>query len=749
MQLNVRLLLGRGIANHPGLVRAIREAGPGECVLAMHHTTKPATAGEDAVDVFVPERGGTGNRSDSYVDDLLAASDDFGATHVWPGRELVAVGARSGEFHARGITLLGAASAEVAEILDDKDRFAKAVSMAHALGAVCVRAPSSVRFNDEPSFVAAYESIRASGDRVCIKPVRGVYGRGFRVIREDLDLFAEIFEEPGHRLDYDDARRRLRSRTSFSPMVAMPWLDGPEWSVDCFASSVDDAFVAVPRRKIGADTQLLDDVPEIIEASRQLARHFGLRGVFNCQFKAHRGVPHVLEINARPAGAIGLSLHAGVNLLGLAWREALGLPNVSSPPRLGFNVRATSKWQAVGDTVPIIRTQERPSLSSTTIAVLPTGTLSLSAVAGSWSVESLVGAGARNNPRRPFLLVSKVLGKHLPVTPARMAEAHAALAARLPADLPGPVCFVGLAETATGLGWGVFEAWRARTRRNDTIVVHSTRAPMPECTTFGFEEVHSHGPAQVVCIPEVREVREVFATARTLVIVDDELTTGSTVCSLRRAFIEHRQAQGWFGSLSTTAVALVTSASARAKLEKGDVDGNDDEIAVVALADIDVAFSASPDGTDPGDSFVTRELSPLGPGIGLRRFGRAGAAQAPALPDAILARALAFSRSANPCFVVGAGECMHPAFILGRALEAQGITVLVQSSTRSPVLPGGVIRGSLPVEGGVDVEIPYFMHNPPPRGARVIALFEPGAERSTRALVEAYGALALEVWDEQ
>ena len=58
MQLNVRLLLGRGIANHPGLVRAIREAGPGECVLAMHHTTKPATAGEDAVDVGGEARDG-------------------------------------------------------------------------------------------------------------------------------------------------------------------------------------------------------------------------------------------------------------------------------------------------------------------------------------------------------------------------------------------------------------------------------------------------------------------------------------------------------------------------------------------------------------------------------------------------------------------------------------------------------------------------------------------------------------------
>ena len=60
-------------------------------------------------------------------------------------------------------------------------------------------------------------------------------------------------------------------------------------------------------------------------------------------------------------------------------------------------------------------------------------------------LESCLSYATRQNPKRLYLFVSKVLGKHWPVRPGLMREVHARLAAKI-ADLPGPLLVIGLAE---------------------------------------------------------------------------------------------------------------------------------------------------------------------------------------------------------------------------------------------------------------------------------------------------------------
>ena len=73
-------------------------------------------------------------------------------------------------------------------------------------------------------------------------------------------------------------------------------------------------------------------------------------------------------------------------------------------------------------------------------------------------LEQLCGFAARRNPRRGFLFVSRVLGRHLPTRPRVMRDAQLRLARRIPVDLPGPVVVLGLAETAIALAQGVHAA---------------------------------------------------------------------------------------------------------------------------------------------------------------------------------------------------------------------------------------------------------------------------------------------------
>ncbi|CAA9398429.1 MAG: COG0503: Adenine/guanine phosphoribosyltransferases and related PRPP-binding proteins [uncultured Pseudonocardia sp.] len=160
----------------------------------------------------------------------------------------------------------------------------------------------------------------------------------------------------------------------------------------------------------------------------------------------------------------------------------------------------------------------------------------------------LLGLALRRNPRRAQLLVSRVLGKHVPTDPrlvrgaglllgrlvadalagrpARERPVEALLAAVRggPVDLPvrpEPVdaLVLGFAETATALGHTVAEALVA-----DHL--HSTRRVVPGVAVAGgFVEEHSHATDHRL-LPRDPDL---LRGDRPLVLVDDELSTGRTV----------------------------------------------------------------------------------------------------------------------------------------------------------------------------------------------------------------------------
>ena len=72
------------------------------------------------------------------------------------------------------------------------------------------------------------------------------------------------------------------------------------------------------------------------------------------------------------------------------------------------------------------------------------------------TVHDLLIPGLRRNPRRAHLLVSTVLGKHIPTDPAQVRHG-ADLLGDLVLDALGTkdAAVLGFAETATGLGHGV------------------------------------------------------------------------------------------------------------------------------------------------------------------------------------------------------------------------------------------------------------------------------------------------------
>lgn len=348
-------------------------------------------------------------------------------------------------------------------------------------------------------------------------------------------------------------------------------------------------------------------------------------------------------------------------------------------------------------------------------AVLPNGRLNVRVGRADWDLQRLCAFAARNNPRRGFLFVSKVLGKHWPSLPSEMAAAHDALAAKLPPPDDRPALFVGMAETATGLAQGVFESYLALHGQGSAIYVQTTRYPLSGAQTLGFEESHSHAQSLTLHLPDRADLREVFLRARLLVLVDDELSTGSTFLALIAAYLavnpELRQ---------VCAVAL-TDFMGEAARERFRRDAQVDQVEVVSL--LEGSFTFEPDA-----SFVAALPPPAQAAVDCRRefvgaySARLGTDRALVLPDALVDALAHRGASQQPVLVLGTGEFMHPAFCLGRALAQRGVYVRVQSTTRSPILVGADISHRIELPDPYGERIPNYLYNVDPAADRQILL---------------------------
>lgn len=186
---------------------------------------------------------------------------------------------------------------------------------------------------------------------------------------------------------------------------------------------------------------------------------------------------------------------------------------------------------------------------STTIT-LPRGTLDLSYQTqnAAYQLEDLLDFAQRINPKRAFLFVSKVLGRHIPVAPMTMRRAFTDLATLIPDRLPEPILVIGMAETAVGLSAGVHQALQSR--YPNALLLNSTRHAQHDESNENallttFSEDHSHASQHLIYKSQNSATQSQLLTSKTLIMVDDEASTGNTcinvVSALREAGLTQLQ----------------------------------------------------------------------------------------------------------------------------------------------------------------------------------------------------------------
>ncbi|WFU14428.1 phosphoribosyltransferase domain-containing protein [Bradyrhizobium sp. CB3481] len=343
---------------------------------------------------------------------------------------------------------------------------------------------------------------------------------------------------------------------------------------------------------------------------------------------------------------------------------------------------------------------------------LPTGRLDIAVEEVAWPLDALCDFAARENPRRGFLVVSRVLGRNLPAAPQTMRRSVRDLTKRIPVDLPGPVMVIGLAEAAVCLGHMVHEELCQRTGRADIHFLHSTRQQLDHPLLCRFEEPHSHAAAHLI-------YRPALPSPRALVIVDDEVSTGRTLCNLAEALTD-----AWPG-IEAIVVATLTDWSVgrgwQARMPRPT------KLAALLSGRLEWTQGAAI-AADP--NFATAAGS-LGRMITHHNFGRLGL-KAPIAPSP--AGTLPAVR--GPLRIVGTGEFAYPPFRLAEQLAEAGHDVVVQATTRSPACLGVAMAAKLRFADNYGTGVPNYLYNADPADGRATWIaHETGADTIDPMLV--------------
>ena len=171
---------------------------------------------------------------------------------------------------------------------------------------------------------------------------------------------------------------------------------------------------------------------------------------------------------------------------------------------------------------------------------LPSGSLELLIKESDYPLDDICCFAARANNKRGFLFVSKVLGKHYPVKPNNMLNIYKNLSGKLNSlteDLNN-ICFIGFAETAIGLGAGIFHEWQTLNKNKRSFFMPTSRFQLDHPVLFEFQEEHSHATDQLIYEPLEQSDKTLVTSCESLVLIDDEISTGKTLFN----FIEQYRA---------------------------------------------------------------------------------------------------------------------------------------------------------------------------------------------------------------
>jgi len=303
-----------------------------------------------------------------------------------------------------------------------------------------------------------------------------------------------------------------------------------------------------------------------------------------------------------------------------------------------------------------------------------------------YSVDDLVRLAKRdNNNIRPYLYVNPIQGKHIPTNPEDTMMMCRTLANMVKEAYPSDRLFViGFAETATGIAAGVCHYL-------DNVVYYqnTTREHVENEEYLYFTESHSHATDQMLIINGIGDCLE---TVDRVVFIDDEVTTGNTICKLADILKEK------YGTKEIK-FSIVSILNSMTDLRVNQLE--DEGIECLFISDLpfeykkdsimDISYEEDRDTLCKSDKPLDVECVEFDTKVNARKavvfndYEKEIERYASEIENII-----GYERYSD-ILVLGTEECMYPALRLGETLNRDGAaeTVKVHATTRSPIIASG------------------------------------------------------------
>ncbi len=314
---------------------------------------------------------------------------------------------------------------------------------------------------------------------------------------------------------------------------------------------------------------------------------------------------------------------------------------------------------------------------------LPVGTLDIAVSKARLPLSTLLTFGARENPKRNYLFISKVLGKYVPCQPSVMRNSYKQLVSELTkhCSVNDKLWVLGVAETATALGAGVAQEI-CREGYSNVVYSHTTRYHLPCKVEFPIEETHSHAPSHLI-YDFKDQINK--SDIDTVVMVDDEITTGKTLNQLTSAV---QKSLPKLKKIIWISLVSWLSPEVRADFKRMHLGI---ELEFCSLLEGDFHFEVA-EGVDT--SLPEKTIGGITHIDSREDNGRRGYALTHTsissefvTPEGALLCVDSLDKS-RAYTIIGTGEFLHQPFLFAEMMEEKGFDVVVQSTGRSPILPG-------------------------------------------------------------
>jgi len=310
----------------PGIIDNLRNIPEVERIIGTDAST-------GAIGFHFVDKGYIVPKGDSpdYITVLSKLADQESVDVIIPGsdEEVLALSHHKEIFKKNGVSVI-CSPYEITSVAIDKG------SMLTFLEQSRVSVPKYFLPTSRSEFLQAVEELGYPSRPVVVKPRRGRGGRGFRVLRENIDILSTR--------DSQEIKLNWFLETvpeyKLTEIVLMEFLPGEDYSVDVLAGKGESLFV-IPRRRIKAilgPSQIGEVVwnQEVVKNVELVTKKFGFDSILNIQLKCPASpskMPMIYEINPRVSGTIVASTAAGIDLLDYGIKHALGLdiPNRFAP----------------------------------------------------------------------------------------------------------------------------------------------------------------------------------------------------------------------------------------------------------------------------------------------------------------------------------------------------------------------------------------------------------------------------------